>query len=479
MDTSIAILMSLTTLLAAATAWAAFRRQQQDVQDQGTVYRRNRALLDETLAERRAVIARKKELKKELKPAYGKAEALQQRLRKRPNDTLLSQQLDALRAQINRAENELLEQEKEERRIALLLSELEAEVQHSYTEMQVRTAQTKAEKALQEAEKALKQSPHGGWNRVYEKAELKVRRREEQAVAELDVTNTESVELQKVVEHLIKIRARLISGYDSIKGLMATSDPSLDAAYQRLLDQMQVAEEIAENSIKAENELEIKIADFANNSWITDDSLEGLELTPEEASVRDAHSKSTAVALELALRAHRRKNLAVRYALFRVDDVVRRLRVLKMLCSTHPELRGQVVIELRNVVADLGDWLVATIRGESAEKISDVRDADISSRIEALNSRVLLAYIELIKSGSNKLRLASFKSEAEAIHATLSKEMPFCTSQCDDWKELAKQAEQEKKEVLFWVASQRVAAWSDYISTNRQTMEVLELAIGI
>ncbi len=486
MDPTIPILGLGTFLVASTAAWFMARKTQRD-KDPEIAYRRAMDGLESAKAARREAFDKTKGLNKHLKVLMRKEDSLRQRLKKNADDEKLQREWLSVKESIKQLEHEAGAREKEIVRLEVLLSTFEIEIQSLITKMMVSYSKTKSNSSMNASTKLLKslERRHG----VFEKFEKSVKRKETgvfEMVSKLETKGGRgslmAVEnaLGKMEKHvqfresklnaaivsdniesnlrhfdsmcigLAHIRCGVVSAYDAAKTFFAAADPSVEAAFKRLCEQVESAENLAAASLQEESEFEQRIA------------------AAESANNRDE--------FEIALKLHRRKNISIRNALFHVDDVVRRLKILQLLFSAHPDLRDKHCNEYKQVVLSLCECMGSAM--QSKEQSSKEQFVDIPSRVSSMETSALQAYLDLVKNSSEKLTDSSFQADLRRVHSTFSAEVPTATAEIERWNNAAHQAQLEKWQLLELVAAQRVDAWTNYRSVLQLTLDVIELFVG-
>lgn len=425
---------------------------------------------------------RSKESSKHLESLNRQAGFIRQRAKKKKDNKRLDDKLSKISESTKLLEEEIVRRRKEIGRLSKVLSKLERES----NDLQARLDQIEVKNAIKLTEDISKSSKRT--NQLLEKvdSDLKKIEAKSSAVARLNIkrpnikrpTTMERVDklidlvekdverkeskampplvtqfdegnlkdFERAIEKMAEMRYGLNSSFDSLKRSLVITDPSVEAAFKQLCEQVQSAKADAELSLQQETELEQRI--------------------------QNGQSDKNKAELENVLKVLRRKNVAIRHTLLRVDDVVRRLRVLQLLFSAHPELMDKHSAEYQNAIQVLLRWVDLAVRNGPE---GDEESKNILSQLSSVESAALMAYIDLVKRDAPILKEPSFQASVRTVHSTLSMELSAATAEINHWATVVDQAQENQMELLGQVATERKKSWSEYERTVRQTSAVLDL----
>lgn len=236
--------------------------------------------------------------------------------------------------------------------------------------------------------------------------------------------------------------------------LFRVVDRDIDRAYLHLCQQVSEAHEAG------------AVADMQHADLEREAARASLRLCqPGECADEDS-----IVELTNAMVVLRRRNFLVGEALFRIDRVVRRLYVVKLLLRALPSgARGEVA-QFRSALNAVSDYLdnVWAAKGEPSTN-------DLYARIEHLEHRTLTVYIRLAK--NKKQRPSAQERLARAIRHIIESLDEVTTDEKqlhDEWNERALAAETEGKKLIYAVSKLRKEQCEIVLHSLERTTRVLD-----
>jgi hypothetical protein len=231
------------------------------------------------------------------------------------------------------------------------------------------------------------------------------------------------------------------------------SDRNIDRAYSHLC--RQVSEAHAASAVA-----ELRHADIESMCEPV-----YFRLPPEEGVEDNSIAELTNTMVVL-----RRRNFFIGEALFRIDRVVRRLYVIKLLLSALPSSAREEVAQFRNALNAVSDYIdkVWTAKDEPSAN-------DLYARIEHLEHRTLMVYIRIAK--DKKQRRASRERLAKAISEVATKladERSKEQSLHHEWNERALAAAIEDKKLIGAVSELRTEQCHAVLRSLERTKKVLD-----
>lgn len=257
-----------------------------------------------------------------------------------------------------------------------------------------------------------------------------------------------SQKLQVFIDKTSKVTKKL----RIIRDAAAAADPSIDRAYERLAEQLAAARKLMDDSFEQEAQL--------------------------EQQIKEDEGKFDTVDLQASLKNHRRKNLATEHQLFRVDGIVRRLYMVKVLLKSLPGSRSEELLAYSSVVSDLCSFLNQTWDGTTEVKAP----VEFADRITKLEQSTLMAFVRIAKVDWHKLNdseISQLKTNVEDVTNTIKSEMQNQSDELNKWSTLAEKAFEENKELIYFVASQRRDQCREILKVTQQSLDVLDLSLSV
>jgi len=429
--------------------------------------------------------AKEKSITGKLSAAIDKLESIGNASEDQPSDSSLSRESEKLKETIAQLEKQQEEQTAKTLLLRNDLEELEAATQRAYMRMQVSTAKTHAESAAKKAEEILARNYKGQAGEAIAKMEAKVAEREAKAKApRVPVPEKSQPQISEAdaarIESLFNTSSKLIalSG-----GIASVLDPSMDRAYNRLNRLLKGSRKLASASLKEEDTLEAQLEIYDKQAvvWqqrldeadreVSSDALE--KLSSWKASDEAAHAE-----LVLALQAHRKRNLLIGQRLFRIEGIVRRLYILKLLIAALPRSMKEEFEQYIKLTDALSRYLENEWRSENADS---GESPDFANRLSTLERNTLMSFIRIAKSDRKELSAQSIvrlKSEISTMMPEFELEKSDQQVELDKWSALENQAIAGNKELLHAFASRRREQSATILKTVEQSIDVLQVILS-
>jgi hypothetical protein len=235
----------------------------------------------------------------------------------------------------------------------------------------------------------------------------------------------------------------------AIFSVLELSDPSIENAYNKLVCQLKDARKFAENSLLEESHLE----EHCNQSK----TAKELELN------------------SLALRRHRMKNILIDQQLFRADCIARRIFVLRLLISILPVTERDEIVAYKSLLTAFTTYVGQGWKGESKNDAADIKD-DLPLRLNALESRIQMTFINLVKTNLGDLiqnKIIALRECVPDIAETVENEIREQKSKLEWWQKVSRDAFENEAELALTVASRRVDQSIEVIDSLDRSREVL------
>ncbi len=309
---------------------------------------------------------------------------------------------------------------------------------------------------------------------VIDRVELRVLEREMQAMEVSQVHEQRSL-YANALSLAEQFSSRVViakSTIASVKLRLLTLDPTINGAYSRLVSQYEVAQREAEISVLEESKLQrligktvLKIVQLQGTGDSTNDKLERAYLESRDE-------------LQRSLRQHKKKNLLVGQALFRVDALIKRVCVVRLLLSTLPYSPAEQVQELRHIIERVNKFLTEFLQLGEVSSEADC-EIDIAERLSLLEKSILRAYIRLARGGQLPPGKAKkFESKCESIKSLLIKQMVEEAANMLRWDSVLTTASEEEMELAFSVATQRFELCSSFKEHLKLCIDALEVSVA-
>jgi|AGTN01.2.fsa_nt_gi hypothetical protein len=261
-----------------------------------------------------------------------------------------------------------------------------------------------------------------------------------------------SQKLQVFIDKTSKVTKKLRIIRNAVSAAAANADPSIDRAYDRLAEQLAAARKLMDDSFEQEAQL--------------------------EQQIKEDEDKFDTVDLQASLKNHRRKNLATEHQLFRVDGIVRRLYMVKVLLKSLPSSGSEELLTYSNVVSDLCSFLNQTWDGKTEVKAP----VEFAERITELEQSTLMAFVRIAKVEWHKLNdseIGQLKTKVEDATKIIKSEMQNQSDELNKWSTRAEKAFEENKELIYFVASQRRDQCREILKVTQQSLDVLDLSLSV
>jgi hypothetical protein len=259
----------------------------------------------------------------------------------------------------------------------------------------------------------------------------------------------------------------------NISTAIELADPSIERAYARLYRQLNVARELAAVSEAEEEEMERKITSHADNTsiwdswtdkarecdhdWLLDNALQDIRRYEECAGD-----------LSAALKIHRRKNFLIAESLFRIERIMRRLSVLKLLLRALPGSAKQESLQYYR--------LLQSVTGLLKQSLQRTDCAEVETWLSALESRTLMAFIRIAKGEAPLLTqdaAVRLQCEISKLVTEIQLQLSEETTLRAQWQTMAQNASADNRQFVLTVASDRMNQCASVVSSVQRTLEVL------
>jgi hypothetical protein len=234
---------------------------------------------------------------------------------------------------------------------------------------------------------------------------------------------------------------------------------------------------LARNSSKQEEELEKKIESMssANLSQRCENyRRQGEDALANTIAAMMESNVALAKELQISLSSHRRKNLQIERSLFRIEAIVRRLYMIKLLLTALPGTKIEELLAYTRIANTLTTYLQAEFGGKP---ISQPTKA-LPELLEEIETRTLMAYIRIAKGQSNRLSKRAeqrFVDDIATISRVIEIERNDAQTEFERWNNLTHQAVQEHRKLLHLVASERTTQSAHVLKTAQQSLEILSI----
>jgi hypothetical protein len=375
--------------------------------------------------------------------------------------------------QIVSALNEQLKLKKLELEV---LGQSRSQLQHglitTYIKVQTEYAQSSVDKALS-------LNPILQTRSFIAKMEDKVQKREKDAlkIPEWNESSEDVKGIEDAVERIANFGVAVGGLIENIKHAVNTADPSIDRAYNRFTKNLSLIQSLARNSSKQEEELEKKIESMssANLSQRCENyRRQGEDALANTIAAMMESNVALAKELQISLSSHRRKNLQIERSLFRIEAIVRRLYMIKLLLTALPGTKIEELLAYTRIANTLTTYLQAEFGGKP---ISQPTKA-LPELLEEIETRTLMAYIRIAKGQSNRLSKRAeqrFVDDIATISRVIEIERNDAQTEFERWNNLTHQAVQEHRKLLHLVASERTTQSAHVLKTAQQSLEILSI----
>lgn len=330
-----------------------------------------------------------------------------------------------------------------------------------------KTVKTTFDEALQRVEKAVHEkevSSEALPNNAVEESQYQLTDREKQFV--------------EGVASLIDLAPRTVA---KAKHLFSSVDPSIHRAYLRLRDQFQEAtasldksmreEELLEHAIKHHELRKINMLERFNHFREIDPAVH------TEWHRKLAIVEETITDLAAALKVQNRKNVISEQRLFRVEQIIIQLEIVKrLLDSLARQEPSESLNEFKRVVAQTCNYLASDWR-DSQESTKPEEGPNLAERFTKLKERVLMAFIKIARGDETHQHYKSekFMSALHGISMHLELTHVDLYFKVEEWQNLAAQCAADNKPLLNTLAVQRSEQCSETLAFIIQSLEVLEV----
>jgi hypothetical protein len=240
--------------------------------------------------------------------------------------------------------------------------------------------------------------------------------------------------------------------------VQVASDPSVENAYERLLQQLNEARRLAERSLFEEYSLETHLNQFR--------SSERANNVEDLATLADA------------LRKHKFNNISIDQQLFRADCIARRIFILKLLLSADPGILENEMFAYKGLLKAFSSYLEKGWNRELSGDTTHGIDEGIAllDRLSALESRVQMSFINLAKGKLINLpenKIADLAKKAPELAETIEREIAEQKTKLERWQNVLLDAEKSDARLVQFVASQRIDQSVEVVQSLERSGEVL------
>lgn len=373
---------------------------------------------------------------------------------------------------------------------------LEKETQERWSKLQLEKMQRSIRDSRKEVDRILGSTCVGSHQAIFDKIEQKVTQLEQIAANKqmLNDVDDESHPTSAKSKMEIEIAELITSSVGKIKQIIDTFnivsfvhvvDPSLERAYERLCKQVENVRKLTDESVAEERLLQKEIEFFDNDARVFESRSEMAHKMRNKhlsdmAHLRMESSSARSAELSLALKAHKRKNFWTAHRIFKLEVILRRLYVIKLLLSALPRSFNEEFMLYKRLVSDVCAYL-----GETWSKTSDSdldQSLDLERRLSSLENRSVMVFIRLARgemphlSASAKSRIAT---NARSVAESLKAEAQQQRAEFKSWAKTARSGLKEKKEFVYAIACQRRDQYHQMMKTTEQAIEVLEVTATI
>lgn len=290
--------------------------------------------------------------------------------------------------------------------------------------------------------------------------------------------------VEAIASSASKIR-QLMRAFDLVSVLRAV-DPSIERAYDRFRGEIDIVRKLTDESVSEEDELQQRIDRLNQDAELfASRATMAEELGDHDLSVlaRQRMEGYVGLSAKLApiLKEHRKKNFWTTHRIFRLEVVLRRLLVVKLLLSALP---GSIKEELSLYLQLVNDLCLYLRRSWLPSKEDELNEeaANFEQRLSALENQTMMVFIRIArgeyKKLSSKARLRTARN-ARAIVQSLNLEAHQQLAEIGSWEATAREGLAEQKSLVYAVASHRRDQYHLMWKTTKQAIEVLNVTATI
>jgi hypothetical protein len=343
------------------------------------------------------------------------------------------------------------------------------------------------------ATKLLARYETSGSQNVIKRMENKVLEKEKKATElhEAMSSGPRQTESKEVEELTAQIESRIQqfelkiqqfeSKVTSAQEMLQNMDSNTERALERLKKQHSIAIEHAEKSYLEETNIEKNVATWESHAKILKAEAKQKTRKVSQSFTENSPQKLIEIEQQLeefiaALRSHRLRNLALQQRLFTAELIVKRLSFIHLILSVIPDKAGELILDYHAISTAVQSYLkiVPKAKGSTIDQ-----ESDLPTRLSALESKTQRALIRTVReilleppSEASPEVLKKLYDASVIMRAEKLLHEPYL----EKWKKLAKQSDEEKKELLNAVAVDREKRYTEILEIIEQSNKVIFLS---
>ncbi|MBI2811013.1 MAG: hypothetical protein HYX67_09325 [Candidatus Melainabacteria bacterium] len=317
-------------------------------------------------------------------------------------------------------------------------------------------------------------------NDLMERMERKIEAREADALKKYEPRKLSEEEERaaafaaKICDIVLDYNKRWNAGVETVTNLCIGADPDIGRAHKRLIKHLTGAQCLASASQHEEDRLD----DLIKRNYLV------LEKTQTLSQAKELWVDVAQGATELqeSISKLKIKNLVLQQTLYRIEAIVRRLDMLKLLIAALPNSHKYSSIQqYRKLTNALCKYLNEMMKQNKPPTLAN-EPINFAERLSALEDSTLMAFIQIAKNNSKKLSqnaYAKLERDITAVAKSIETERISALSEFEKWNTLANEAFQDQRELTHAVASQRSDQSAAILKMTEQTLDVLSVTISI
>ncbi len=308
----------------------------------------------------------------------------------------------------------------------------------------------------------------------FERIEKLVEEREQQAAKQIEhrqCIEPSFVEMtakfDEVLDKICRPFQRISALASEVNEKLVSVNPSIEHAFERLCTNFRAMRKLAESAAEEEEYLETNLATMHQR----------IEESSEHAKERLFKKHSEQIeSVVLALKPIKLSNAQVDQGIFRVEKLICRFFVLKTLLSGVTGTASEVIAEYKALVNNLCNLMGAMFKNPNKIKSSGVQSTvsiEFNERIDALEKKVLMAFLTLAKSDLIRKDIVRTKRRIDSVSLEVAIKLSEQKLELQRWSDIAEMAERHGLPLALSIASHRSEECAKLVQHLEQCMDVL------
>lgn len=306
----------------------------------------------------------------------------------------------------------------------------------------------------------------------FERLEKQVEKREQQAAQQIDYRESVDPSIVEMTAKFDAVLDRICRPFQCVSSLISdvsdrivSADPSVDNSFERLCTSFRNVRKLAKSSAEEEECLEASFATVQQ------------KIKKSDAYTTECLSKTGGEQIEsvrMTLESIRLSNANVDQWIFRVEKLVCRFFVLKTLLGGVTGTPSEVVAEYKTLVNNLcklmGSMFKENLSPSDEEPTVGI---EFNERIEALERKVLMAYLTLARGELSSRSAARTKKKIDSVSVDIAIRLSEQKLDLQKWSYIADMAGRQNLPLALSIASWRTEQCAKLVRHLEQCMDVL------